>query len=104
MEMRPPRLTTSLQTLPNQEPSTSNYLCFDRGVAGLGLLTDHGDKLHGWDKTDYEVSHNLGRGKILWDFRNHLLRNLKIDGLGKGGGGAKRRTDNEVAGAAHLLI
>ncbi|GMI48869.1 hypothetical protein TrCOL_g7273 [Triparma columacea] len=69
------------KTLHEQVPVTSNYLCFDRAVAGLGLLTDHGDKLHGWAQKDYEISNNIGRGRIMWEFRSFMLENLKIDSL-----------------------
>mmetsp|Transcript_19968 Transcript_19968/g.41744 ORF Transcript_19968/g.41744 Transcript_19968/m.41744 type:complete len:502 (-) Transcript_19968:38-1543(-) len=60
-------------------PATSNFLCFDRAVAGLGMLTDHGSKLHGWKKEDYEVSQNVGRGRIMWDFRNYIMGNFGLD-------------------------
>lgn len=60
-------------------PATSNFLCFDRAVAGLGMLTDHGSKLHGWKKKDYEVSQNVGRGRIMWDFRNYMMENFGLD-------------------------
>jgi hypothetical protein len=31
----------------------SNYVCAPRGAAGLGMLTDHGLKMHGWDEEDW---------------------------------------------------
>merc|ERR1712087_15798 len=43
------------------------------------MLTDHGLKEHGWKTKDYEFSHNVGRGGILYQFRNWMLSNLNID-------------------------
>lgn len=56
----------------------SKLVCARHGVAGLGMLTDHGLKLHGWHKKDYEEMHNHGRGPMLWDFRNHMLSHIGI--------------------------
>eukprot|EP00978_Attheya_sp_CCMP212_P045596 scaffold352550_cov24-Attheya_sp.AAC.1 len=36
----------------------SKYVCAPRGAAGIGMLTDHGQKLHGWEKADYAYSVN----------------------------------------------
>ena len=57
----------------------SNIVCFDRGVAGIGYLTDHGKKLHGWQKEDFEESYNIGRGKLLYEFRNFMMKNIGLD-------------------------
>jgi len=56
----------------------SKYVCSPHGVAGIGTLTDHGFKLHGWNLEDYKTTHNVGRGKIFYDFRNFMLRNLDL--------------------------
>lgn len=56
----------------------SNYVCSRHGLAGLGLLTDHGTKLHGWDRKDYKTTHNHGRGAMLYNFRNFLVENMGI--------------------------
>ena len=57
----------------------SKYICAPNGAAGLGMLTDHGSKLHGWKKTDYQSTQNIGRGGLLYDFRNWMLGNINID-------------------------
>jgi hypothetical protein len=57
----------------------SQYICAPRGAAGLGMLTDHGPKLHGWMKNDYLRSQNFGRGGQLYEFRNWMLDNIGID-------------------------
>jgi len=67
--------TTQLNTFHEQK---SNLVCAPQGAAGLGMLTDHGLKLHGWDEEDYETTHNVGRGLIFYQFRNFLLSNLNI--------------------------
>ena len=57
----------------------TKYVCASNGAAGLGMLTDHGSKLHGWMKKDYEYSHNFGRGALLYNFRNWMLNNINVD-------------------------
>jgi len=57
----------------------SKYVCADNGAAGLGMLTDHGPKLHGWKKKDYEMTQNFGRGGMLYEFRNWMVNNIDID-------------------------
>jgi len=56
----------------------SKYVCAKHGAAGLAMLTDHGVKAHGWEPTDYESTHNMGRGPVLYAFRNFMLQNLQI--------------------------
>lgn len=56
----------------------SALVCAAQGAAGLGMLTDHGFKLHGWSKQDYETMHNHGRGSMLYDFRNFMVKNLGL--------------------------
>ena len=60
------------------EERKSNYICAPRGAAGLGMLTDHGLKKHGWDEEDWESTHNVGRGHVFYEFRTFMLRNLGI--------------------------
>jgi hypothetical protein len=58
---------------------TSSLICAKTGLAGLGSLTDHGlFKGHGWEQSDYRTMHNAGRGPLLYEFRNFMLRNLNI--------------------------
>ena len=58
----------------------SRYVCGAKAAAGIGMLTDHGLKPgHGWDKRDYDLSHNAGRGPVLNEFRNWMVRNLGLD-------------------------
>jgi len=66
---------TQLNTIDEQK---SNFVCAPRGAAGMGMLTDHGLKMHGWDDEDYETTHNAGRGPVFYQFRNFLLQNLGI--------------------------
>jgi hypothetical protein len=56
----------------------SKLVCAVQGVAGLGMLTDHGMKLHGWTKKDYESMHNHGRGAMLFEFRNFMVSNVGL--------------------------
>lgn len=77
-------------------------ICSKHAVAGLGMLTDHGFKDHGWDTQQqggqvdrthmnqqsmerkynnphhfgHPVVHNVGRGPLLYNFRNYLVSNL----------------------------
>lgn len=56
----------------------SNYVCAPHGAAGLGMLTDHGLKLHGWDEEDWESTVNAGRGHAFFEFQSFMLHNLGI--------------------------
>jgi hypothetical protein len=41
-------------------------VCAQTGVAGIGSLTDHGvTKSHGWQESDYAITHNHGHGGML---------------------------------------
>lgn len=40
------------------------------------MLTDHGEKLHGWSRQDYDSMHNHGRSSILFEFRNFMIANV----------------------------
>ena len=62
----------------NETAPTSKLICAAHGAAGLGMLTDHGLKKHGWEKRDYESMHNQGRGSMLWDFRNFMVSNVGL--------------------------
>lgn len=57
----------------------SKYVCARYGAAGIGMLTDHATKAHGWEPRDYKTTHNVGRGASLYSFRNFMLRNLRVD-------------------------
>jgi hypothetical protein len=55
----------------------SNLICAKHGLAGIGALSDHGtSKLHGWEDRDYETTQNHGRGGMIYEFRNFMLRNM----------------------------
>ena len=56
----------------------SNLICASHGAAGIGLLTDHGTKLHGWEKDDFDTTHNHGRGAMLFEFRNFMVSNVGL--------------------------
>ena len=65
----------------NQDMATppSELICAKTAVAGIGALTDHGlHKSHGWERADYETSHNDGRGGSLYRFRNFMLQNIGV--------------------------
>lgn len=59
--------------------SKSSLICARHGVAGIGALTDHGtSKLHGWEDRDYQMTQNHGRGGMIYEFRNFMLKNMGI--------------------------
>ena len=60
-------------------PQKSKYVCAPKAAAGIGMLSDHGLKLHGWVKKDYEQTHNIGRGPVMYEFRNYMMRNIGLD-------------------------
>mmetsp|Transcript_23733 Transcript_23733/g.27066 ORF Transcript_23733/g.27066 Transcript_23733/m.27066 type:complete len:629 (+) Transcript_23733:111-1997(+) len=59
-------------------------VCSKHAVAGLGLLTDHGIRDHGWMTNneqyplDVAIARNIGRGPELYAFRNFILRNIGL--------------------------
>jgi hypothetical protein len=61
------------------QPLKSRYICARTAAAGLGMLTDHGLRDHGWiehNGTELEwVPHNLGRGAGFSQFRDFMIRN-----------------------------
>lgn len=62
-----------------RHPGASPLVCAKTGMAGIGPLTDHGFfKAHGWEQSDYKSMHNFGRGPMLYEFRNFMLKNLNI--------------------------
>ena len=71
----------------SETAGASDLVCASTAVAGIGSLTDHGVvKSHGWDEYDYLLTHNHGRGGVLYEFRNYLLENLGLptDGIPPG--------------------
>lgn len=65
-------------TDPSKAP-VSDLVCAKTGVAGIGALTDHGPlKAHGWFEKDYQITHNVGRGGPLYEFRNFMMKNLGV--------------------------
>jgi len=54
----------------------SRYVCAAHGVAGMGMLTDHGKKLHGNFQKDFLWTHNGGRGDSFYRFRNWMAGRL----------------------------
>lgn len=64
---------------PGEDPEKrSRYVCGKNGLAGLGMATDHGQKLHGWGPKDYQSSHNTNRGAQLYRFRNFMMENIGV--------------------------
>ena len=47
----------------------SGLLCFPWVASGMGMLSDHCDKLHGWVPKDYQKTCNVGKGAQYWQFR-----------------------------------
>lgn len=54
----------------------SKYICAPHAAAGMGYLTDHGKKHHGWFKKDYNDAYNSGRGGQIYQFRNWMIDHL----------------------------
>lgn len=71
---------TKIQFHPNSgTPPPTTIVCAKHAVAGLGMLTDHGLKDHGWlmPKETHSVQ-NTAKGALLYQFRNHMLKNLNL--------------------------
>ena len=78
----PPKLQPYLPLLhlANNVPNVmhSTRFCARRAAAGVGALTDHGTKRHGDRPADYQRSVNVGKGALLYAFRNYCLQNAGI--------------------------
>jgi hypothetical protein len=72
----------SFATTTVSKHSVPQYVCAKQGVAGLGMLTDHGTKDHGWDpERDQGLAtpvHNVAKGPLLYNFRNYMVHNLGL--------------------------
>lgn len=68
-----------LQINEDGSPNSVERICAPHGVAGMGMLTDHGSTRHGQTLDDYQRVQNAGRGVHFFAFRNFLIRNLGID-------------------------
>jgi hypothetical protein len=59
--------------------ASASLVCFDKTIVGIGLLTDHGWNDHGWESPssllEVDPPHNLGRGRLFYDFTQYLVRN-----------------------------
>jgi hypothetical protein len=57
----------------------SNLVCAKEGVAGIGALTDHGVKKRNLlSRKNYQTTYNVGRGGLVWRFRNYCLYNMGL--------------------------
>lgn len=54
-------------------PTSNVIICAKQGAAGMGMLTANGLSHGGHATKDFATSTNVGRGRLLWDFRNHVL-------------------------------
>jgi hypothetical protein len=68
-----------LQFQPKNNHTSASWICAKHAMAGLGMLTDHGLKDHGWlmPKETHSVQ-NTAKGALLYQFRNALLHNLGL--------------------------
>ena len=74
--------TVRWNNVSTRRPDNSNLVCARTGVAGMGLLTDHGMADHGWEAAvpEERVPHNLGHGRDLYAFRQHILNHVLLAG------------------------
>ncbi len=84
------RLTKEIVTKDGSSKDSSKVpqsfpICAKHAVAGLGWLTDHGTRNHGWminneeNSLDVSPAHNVGRGAELYSFRNFMLQNIGFE-------------------------
>jgi hypothetical protein len=60
------------------ELNSTALVCARNGLAGIGMLTDHGFKKHGQVFEDYRIVRNVGRGPFFWDFRGFVLGRMNL--------------------------
>ena len=71
--------TQDFEFTPTDNTYGTNLVCSRTSLAGSGSLTDHGLlKAHGWTEDDYLYTHNHGRGALLYDFRNFVMKNMDL--------------------------
>lgn len=58
----------------------SPYVCARFGAAGLGMVANYKLKQSGWSRDDYKLTHTVGWGALLWQFRSFIVGNLLGDG------------------------
>ncbi|KAL3929850.1 MAG: hypothetical protein SGBAC_012031, partial [Bacillariaceae sp.] len=61
-----------------QSPTLPTIVCAKTAVAGLGMLSDHGFKDHGWNPAVEGAVQNVGRGSMLYQFRNYMIHNMGL--------------------------
>ena len=71
--------TTNFRPLLSDGANGPSWICARKAMAGLGMLTDHGLKDHGWrmPKETRQVQ-NTGKGALLYQFRNVMIHNLGL--------------------------
>lgn len=81
MGVDPQTFSTSKQyTFHSVGARQSRYVCAKIGLAGLGMLTDHGNGDHGWNQRTLDhVPHNLGRSSAFYEFRNFVVGNMMAE-------------------------
>jgi len=77
-----PNTFSTLKTLKFQPLSVDDgptWICAKHAMAGMGMLTDHGFKDHGWrmPKETHNVQ-NTAKGALLYQFRNMMIQNLGL--------------------------
>lgn len=71
---------TSSEQRHQEVHQSTTLVCARQGVAGLGMLSDHGMKEHGQYASDYATLHNVGKSDLVFSFRNMILRNMGVGG------------------------
>ncbi|GKY97430.1 hypothetical protein MPSEU_000701500 [Mayamaea pseudoterrestris] len=61
------QMTTGLQ---------SPYVCSKFGAAGLGMMASHLKKESNWTDQDYTMTHMVGYGALMWQFRTFVASKL----------------------------
>jgi len=52
-------------------------ICARHGLAGIGMLTDHGVRDHGWQTRQSWIPHNYGHARTFYEFREFVLKNIR---------------------------
>lgn len=60
-----------------QNTNSTTRVCARHGVAGIGMLTDHGLARHGQNLDDYFRIPSIALGNTLYAFRSFMLRNVR---------------------------
>lgn len=76
MSREPNKLILQSEELAQVASSKSHFVCSKYAAAGLGLVANHMVKDSDFKTDDYKLTHMVGYGTLLWQYRSFIMDNL----------------------------